>query len=512
MLVTHLPQCLGLPGPRPVGPERRREARAPGQVPLALPLQLPGCPQPLGPELGEGGEHAVAHRAVRSLRRHDDRLVDQGTDQVEEPVGGDVVVRTDRGGRGQVAPAGEDRQARPQELLLLGAEVVAPLDARPQGTVPVGQVAVPLAQEPVAVGQLPEHRLRREAAGPCGGELERQRDPLQAGTQLRDRLGVGLGDREVGARECRAVDEQLHRLELRQRLGGDPGPGHAQGRHQHDGLTGDAQPLAAGRQHAQPRAVRPQPQHQCGRCIEDVLAAVQDEQRLPVGHEAGHELRDAVRRRRRGIGMQPQRLGHGRGHEGTVRDRAEVDEPGTVGVAPPIPLQDRHRDPGLADPTRSGQRDRTVVREALTDLRQQRPPADERREDGRALDVSRLAVGDHGGRRGEGGAPTRWQTRADLSYGRNCSDTTCAAATELSCGRNCSLTTAATAHRPVIRPQLQPYDSAREGRRGRPRRRGPSPSLPGSPRPVPSRRPARRRTRPREPRRSCPGPRRRSRP
>ena len=47
---------------------------------------------------------------------------------------------------------------------------------------------------------------------PRGRELERERQPVQADAQLRDRVGVQLGELEVGPCVACAIDEEPHRL------------------------------------------------------------------------------------------------------------------------------------------------------------------------------------------------------------------------------------------------------------------------------------------------------------
>ena len=86
------------------------------------------------------------------------------------------------------------------------------------------------------------------------GQLDRERDAVQPPADLGDRRGVlRRSGRSAGCDGTRAVDEQAHRLVLPQasRGGGRRRePGTASDGTRPGGLAGDAQRLAAGRQHA----------------------------------------------------------------------------------------------------------------------------------------------------------------------------------------------------------------------------------------------------------------------
>ena len=109
--------------------------------------------------------------------------------------------------------ADEDGEAREERLLLRGQEVVAPLDRGAQRPVPLGHTGARLGlQELEPLAQAHEDLARREQLDPCGGQLERERQPVQAHAELGDRLGVRLGELEVGPRIAGAIDEQAYRL------------------------------------------------------------------------------------------------------------------------------------------------------------------------------------------------------------------------------------------------------------------------------------------------------------
>ena len=70
---------------------------------------------------------------------------------------------------------------------------------------------------------------QQPAAG--GRELDRQRQPVDAPADLRDRGGVAVAEVEVGIVGSRALGEQRDRVDAGQRLGssGVPGSGSASG-------------------------------------------------------------------------------------------------------------------------------------------------------------------------------------------------------------------------------------------------------------------------------------------
>ena len=107
----------------------------------------------------------------------------------------------------------EDAEAREERLLLRAEEVVAPLDRGAQRPVPLGQAGAGLGLQALE----PPSRRSRMSCGEKqldagGGELERKREPVEADAQLGDRVGVQLGELEVGPCVARASDEEPYRL------------------------------------------------------------------------------------------------------------------------------------------------------------------------------------------------------------------------------------------------------------------------------------------------------------
>ena len=99
--------------------------------------------------------------------------------------------------------AAEHRQPREERLLVVAEQVVAPGDRRPQRGVALVGVAAALEE----IEPLPdplEQLLRAEQLDPRGGELDREREPVEAADQLVDGRRVA----DVGADRLRALEEQ----------------------------------------------------------------------------------------------------------------------------------------------------------------------------------------------------------------------------------------------------------------------------------------------------------------
>ena len=236
-----------------------------------------------GDRLAEAERHREVPQVV--LERLDDLLV---ADRVREPgqrgpgraVGrrrpaGQHGLRRGRGERGREHR--DPAQHRPVGLVEQG---VAPVERGPERTVPVvrartaGQQVHPVGQP----GFDPVQAERRDAGG---GQLDRQRHAVKTPADGRDPGGIRLRQRAPG--RGGAGQEQLHRVTRAAVAGRD-----AQARHREHPLERHQQPGAAGDQHRQPRAAREQPLEQHRHPVQQVLAVVQDQQRLPRRQPAEH--------------------------------------------------------------------------------------------------------------------------------------------------------------------------------------------------------------------------------
>ena len=149
-----------------------------------------------GLDVGRGGEalagvgadrleHPQPGWRERVLASHEQALGDQAVERVQSG-GGDRLGRLD--GRA----AGEHREPREAALLVVAEQLVAPVDSGAQRLLARGCVARARARRAErgieAVGDL--GRRQQSAAG--GRELDRQRQPVDAPADLRDRGGVAV--------------------------------------------------------------------------------------------------------------------------------------------------------------------------------------------------------------------------------------------------------------------------------------------------------------------------------
>ena len=144
------------------------------------------------------------------------------------------------------------------------------------GTASPGQQPEPLIEP----GADLRHRQRSQ---PGRGELQGQRDPVQAHADRRHRRGVGVIEGEALPVHGGALGEQLHRLERGQPAGGgEIGGRDGQRRNPEDVLSADAQRFPARDQQIRPRAGSQQGVGQLGGRAEHVLGVVEDHQQVAV--------------------------------------------------------------------------------------------------------------------------------------------------------------------------------------------------------------------------------------
>ena len=202
---------------------------------------------------------------------------------------------------------------------------------------------------------------------PRRGQLDRQRDAVQALADLQDGRGVGRG--ECKARRGRGcpLDEQPDGFVLGQRLraeadGADIGQG--QGRHAEGHFAGDPQRFAAGGQDGQLRAGLQQRICQAGAGLDHVLAVVQDQQQLllsrdiPAAASIAWGPVSSRRPRARAVTV---------GHQGRVGQRGQLHQPDAVSELLHQPGRGLQRQAGLAGAARAGQRHQAVGLQQMRD-------------------------------------------------------------------------------------------------------------------------------------------------
>jgi hypothetical protein len=228
---------------------------------------------------------------------------------------------------------------------------------------------------PRARGQQPEPVVKAtadlvggEGAQAGGGQLDRQRLPVEPSADLEDgrpqRRGHGEPGRDGGA----ALAEEAHGVVVGEGVDGM----------QH--LTRDRQRFAAGGEDPQARDVFQQGLHEVCSGVDEMLAVVEQEQELTIGEGVeqagggvglvrypGHDLGGAD-------GVE-----HGRGQPRRIADRRQFDHDALAGAGP-HDLAGQPRLPGAARP---GQRHQPVRREQADDPPDVRRAAHEAGERGR---------------------------------------------------------------------------------------------------------------------------------
>ncbi|RHW27027.1 hypothetical protein D0Z08_10125 [Nocardioides immobilis] len=238
--------------------------------------------QPSSAVLADRLQHPVPGVSVlHVVLADDDRLADQPGQQLEHVFAGHAVARTDLLGRLQVEPAREDRQARPQQLLLGRAEVEAPSDCRVERLMSGRAGAAPSREQLEAVLQPVQDLRRRQCSQPDRGELEGERQPVQPLAQLDDRPPVLLGDLELGIHRPSPLHEESHRLIVRSLADGHRGIlRDGQRWHREDLFALDIEHVPTGRQHPKAWCLSKQLAHHDRAGLGQMLAAVEHDKQL----------------------------------------------------------------------------------------------------------------------------------------------------------------------------------------------------------------------------------------
>ena len=339
----------------------------------ADPARLGHPVQSFGRELADRLQQRVTRRTGATQLAHQ-ALVEQLGQAIEHRQADVRHGVADRLDRLQAGASGEHRARGEEPPGPLGEQVMAPGDRRPQGLLPVRQVAAATSEQAQRVFQPGQDRLRRQQLDPRRGQLDGQRQAVQPAGDLRDGRRVPLVDREVRRHRGGPLGEQAHRLAGGQPFGRGPGA-RIRDRERRDRaflLAGDPQRRAAADQDAQRTGLPQQPGHGRG-AGQQVLEVVQDEQDLPVV-----QLADQVIHQRPVPGvLQPEALGDRRRHQPRIPDGRQRHEVDAVRVVTRHLGGQRDAQPGLAAAARPGQRDQIAACEQPSGQRQLAFPADE---------------------------------------------------------------------------------------------------------------------------------------
>jgi hypothetical protein len=199
--------------------------------------------------------------------------------------------------------------------------------------------------------------VRGQEPAPGRGQLDRQRQPLQAVADLGDHLGVAGGQLERRVHRLGAVDEKGHGRDLRQfdhvRDEQPPvGPPfrHGQRRRGELPLAADVEGDPTRRQHLEVGAAGQQ-LRDLRRRRDEPLHVVQNQQPALVRQRQDQ----AVERRTVGGLRQLEPAGDRQRHEVGIDERREVDEVDAGGEVAAQIFGDGERQAGLADPARTDQ-------------------------------------------------------------------------------------------------------------------------------------------------------------
>ncbi len=327
---------LGLPGEREVVPR--------------VPLRDGVVVRPVGELfLGELPDRLEHREPVAGPA--DERHLDQRGQPVErvEP----ELFRAAHDPRGLEGPApAEHRKPGEQPALGFVQQVVAPGDGAPERPLPFRQRADAGRQQGQPRLQPRQHLLRGQDAGPGRGELDRERQAIEAGRDLGDRGGVGLGHLEPRVDRRCPLHEQPHRVEPAQveQVRHALGVRRRERRHRVLVLAPDREQDARRDQHAQTgRRLQEPLDHRRRRG--DLFEVVDDEQLLAVPEVVMEGLLDRAAR----VLRDAERAGHGGGDHGGVHDVREVDEARAVVVVRQRGLRDLQREAGLPGAACAGQ-------------------------------------------------------------------------------------------------------------------------------------------------------------
>ena len=147
-------------------------------------------------------------------------------------------------------PPAKTASLRKQHALVRLEQVVAPLQRRRQRLLSCRCGVAAAAQQAEAVVEPRRDRSGAQRAEPRGGELERERQAVEAEADACDVFRVLLVEHEARRRGGRALDEERHRLVARGSSGGErrSGSGMSSEGTRNTTSPGDAQRLAARRE------------------------------------------------------------------------------------------------------------------------------------------------------------------------------------------------------------------------------------------------------------------------
>ena len=178
-------------------------------MPLGERGRLARLVEPLARVQANGLEQAVAALAGGALVGGDKRLLDETCEHVGDARTVELAAGAHALDRLELEAAGEDREPTKQRPLVRLEQVVAPLQRRRERLLPRRRRVAHAAEHAEAVVEPLRDRRRTERPQAAGGELERERQAVEAKADTGNVHRVLLVEREAGRRR-RPLDEQPH--------------------------------------------------------------------------------------------------------------------------------------------------------------------------------------------------------------------------------------------------------------------------------------------------------------
>ena len=125
-------------------------------------------------------------RAVGAVVEDDHRLGGQVVEGVAHIPRRELVASRDRGGGVGIEAPGEDAEAVEDDALAFVEQRIGPLDGGPQRLMTLDPAAAPAGEEPEPFVEQPRDLAGTHAGDPRRRELDRQRDRVEASTDLHD--------------------------------------------------------------------------------------------------------------------------------------------------------------------------------------------------------------------------------------------------------------------------------------------------------------------------------------
>ncbi len=349
-----------------------------------LAVVLRGLRQALRGVIADRLQHEEPRLAVIRLDLPHEALVHErshAVEGVEVAAGGDRLRRLER------EPAAEHREPAEEPLLGFVEQVVAPGDRAAERLLALREVARAAREQLERLPQARQDRLGLEELHARRRELDRERKPVEPVGDLRDRRGVRFGRLEPGLDRAPPVDEQPHRLVLRElcERGEVAEVGQRERRHPILGLAADTQCLPAAHQHLRPFGSGEKLAN-ARRRVGDLLEVVEDQKELL----AAQVVDQHVQHRAIGVLAEAQRAGDRRHDQLGIGDRRQRHEPGAVRQCLLHRGGDLDREAGLAGPTGPGERQQPRPLEQPADLGDLGLATDEGRELGRDVADARV--------------------------------------------------------------------------------------------------------------------------